>query len=217
MDLLKAENLSATRGGKELFFDLDLRVGQGEFVTLNGRNGAGKTTLFSILAGVAEAQSGTVTFKGDDVTRLPLHRRASLGLGYLPQHSTLIARLSVEENLRVARENRGIVECDDLSALLGQFRLEPRREQRATTLSGGERRRLELARLMFLKPSLLLLDEPFAGLDQSSIESIIEILSELRGQVGLLVCDHQSEHLKRLADRQLLLEASGLSELGGGD
>jgi len=209
MPALRVDGLTAGWGRRDLLRDLDLRVGRGERVAVLGPNGAGKTTLFDALAGRLRARAGRVGLGRDDVTRLPLHRRALLGLGYVPQEPSAFADLTVRDNLRAAaaspvsrrsppargageeaRERWGLAELAD---------------RKAAALSGGERRRLEVARALLVRPSLLLLDEPFAGLDPAGRSALRRGLSILPAGVALMVTDHAADDVLALCERVVLL------------
>ena len=209
---LAARAIHAGWGSAPLLRGLDLRVQPGERVAVLGPNGAGKTTLFDTLAGRLRPRAGSVTLGSVDVTALALHRRARLGLGYVPQEPTVFGGLTVRENLAAAlgapaRRAPTDAAADEelLELTLGRFSLKQQAEQRADTLSGGERRRTEVARTLLLRPSVLLLDEPFAGLDPRGRQALRRGLEQLPARTALLVTDHAAQDLLLLCDRVVLL------------
>lgn len=211
--LLEALDLDFSYGGRQILAGIALSVRESEVVALMGDNGSGKTTLLSLLAGRLSSCSGQILWRGQDITRDSLPARARRGLGFLPQHSSVLGQATVEENLRFVRQllpsEPAPPPVDDL---LERFGLEGLKEQRAASLSGGERRRLELARTFLSHPRLLLLDEPFAGLDSPSITSLCGLLGQLGHQHAILVSDHQAEVVGGLAHRRLRMADGTLSE-----
>jgi lipopolysaccharide export system ATP-binding protein len=194
MTALKATGLAKSYKGRQVVRDLSVQVGSGEVVGLLGPNGAGKTTAFYMMVGLVPCDAGRIQLGDEDVTLLPMHRRAQLGLGYLPQEASVFRRLSVEDNVmailetrhmdRSAREHR-------LEQLLEELRIGHVRRTMGQALSGGERRRVEIARALAAEPQVMLLDEPFAGVDPLSVLDIQRIIRELtqRG-IGVLITDH---------------------------
>lgn len=189
--------------------DVDLELHRGEIVGLLGPNGAGKTTTFSLIVGLERADAGSITFDGQEITQLPMYRRARLGLGYLPQEPSVFRKLSVEDNLRAVLENRGLSRVEQeqiLNDLLVEFNLEKVRHQLGTQLSGGERRRTEIARAIALNPAFLFLDEPFAGVDPIAVAEIQEIVSGLRNRsLGIVITDHNVRETLRITDRAYIM------------
>lgn len=189
--------------------DVDLELHRGEIVGLLGPNGAGKTTTFSLIVGLERADAGSITFDGQEITQLPMYRRARLGLGYLPQEPSVFRKLSVEDNLRAVLENRGLSRVEQeqiLNDLLVEFNLEKVRHQLGTQLSGGERRRTEIARAIALNPAFLFLDEPFAGVDPIAVAEIQEIVSGLRKRsLGIVITDHNVRETLRITDRAYIM------------
>jgi len=194
---------------REVVRGIDLEVQPGEIVGVLGPNGAGKTTTFYMLAGLTTPSAGTVTLDQHDITRLPLHRRALLGLSYLPQESSIFRNLSVADNLRIVLEYTGLPRSEQertaqhLLEELGILRLA---DQPASFLSGGERRRLEIARALIRKPQFLLLDEPFAGIDPLAVADIQGIIANLRQRgIGILISDHNVRETLAICTRAYLV------------
>jgi len=191
---LVATGLRATSRGRVLVDDVALELAPGEVVGLLGPNGAGKTTTFRMLAGIRPARGGRIELAGRPITSLPLHRRARLGLGYLPQESSIFRDLSVAANLEVALELAGVParqRRERIEALLIEFHLHALAAQPARTLSGGERRRLEIARAVAAEPRFLLLDEPFAGVDPIAVYDLQRLVTSLANRgLGILITDH---------------------------
>ena len=209
MPALRVDGLVAGWGAAAVIGGLDLRVEPGERVAVLGPNGAGKTTLFDAIAGRLTPSTGAVTLGRDDVTRLPLHRRARKGLGYVPQDPSVFADLSVRGNLVAAARSpagrRFSPTTKDIDEALERWSLSGLADRRAGVLSGGERRRLEVARALLVRPTLLLLDEPFAGLDPTGRRALIEGLEARPAKVALLVTDHAADDVLTLCDRVVLL------------
>src|SRR5271165_5797815 len=191
---LQAVELSKSYRGRKVVDDVNLEISQGEVVGLLGPNGAGKTTTFYILVGLARPDSGRVLLDGEDITDLPMYLRARSGISYLPQEPSVFRQLTVEENLLAVLETLPLTperQRERLEELLAQMGLETVRLSRAYTLSGGERRRLEIARSLVLDPSFILLDEPFSGIDPLTVVDIQRIIADLaRAGIGVLITDH---------------------------
>jgi len=208
--LLVVEGLRKTFGKREVVRGVDLEVGQGEIVGLLGRNGAGKTTTFRMIMGMLPPDMGRVRFDFRDITRLPMYARANRGVGYLAQEPSVFQKLSVEDNLLAVLELQGLNknQCQDrLNELIRDLGLDRVRGSQASTLSGGERRRLEIARAMTLKPRVVLFDEPFAGIDPIAVNEIQNILRELRRTgVGVLVTDHNVRETLVITDRTYIMD-----------
>jgi len=205
MPLLECRGLVKDYPGKRAVDGVDFVVEKGEIVGLLGPNGAGKTTSFRITCGLIAPDKGQVLLDGTDVTSWPLYRRARHGLGYLPQDDSVFGKLSVAQNLQVVLEFLGVKRAERklrISELLGQFGIAEQHAQLASTLSGGERRRLEIARCLASRPKLILLDEPFAGIDPVTIATIQDIIEHLREQgISILLTDHREKETLGVTDR----------------
>lgn len=209
MPLLDCRGLVKDYPGKRAVDGVDFVVEQGEIVGLLGPNGAGKTTSFRITCGLVAPNKGQVLLDGTDVTSWPLYRRARHGLGYLPQDDSVFGKLSVAQNLQVVLEYLGVKRAERkrrISELLGQFGIADQHAQVASTLSGGERRRLEIARCLASRPKLILLDEPFAGIDPVTINTIQDIIQQLREQgISILLTDHREQETLGVTDRAYIV------------
>ncbi|MBO9581750.1 MAG: LPS export ABC transporter ATP-binding protein [Sphingobium sp.] len=189
--------------------DVSLEVGEGEVVGLLGPNGAGKTTCFYSIMGLVRPDSGRVVLEGVDITGLPMYRRAILGIGYLPQETSIFRGMTVEENIRSVlelAEPDKAVRAEKLETLLSEFGLTRLRSSAAMALSGGERRRCEIARALAANPSIILLDEPFAGIDPLSIADIRDLVIELKTRgIGVLITDHNVRETLEIVDRACII------------
>jgi lipopolysaccharide export system ATP-binding protein len=218
MPKLQAVELSKSYRGRKVVDDVDLEIGQGEVVGLLGPNGAGKTTTFYILVGLARPDSGRVLLDGDDITDLPMYLRARSGISYLPQEPSVFRQLTVEENLLAVLETLPLTpeqQRDRLEELLAQMGLEAVRYNRAYTLSGGERRRLEIARSLVLEPTFILLDEPFSGIDPLTVVDIQKIIADLSAAgIGVLVTDHNVRETLRVTDRAYIINNGKIFRAG---
>ncbi len=215
---LQAVELSKTYRGRRVVDDVELEIGQGEVVGLLGPNGAGKTTTFYILVGLARPDSGRVLLNGDEITDLPMYLRARSGISYLPQEPSVFRQLTSEENLLAVLETLPLTpeqQRDRLEELLVQMGLETVRQNKAYTLSGGERRRLEIARSLTLQPSFILLDEPFSGIDPLTVKDLQEIIRELsRSGIGVLITDHNVRETLSVTDRAYILRNGKIFKKG---
>ncbi|QOP45746.1 LPS export ABC transporter ATP-binding protein [Sulfurimonas paralvinellae] len=221
MHTLKAENLKKKIKDLEIVKGMSLEVHSGEVVGLLGPNGAGKTTTFYMICGLVEASDGKVFFDGEDLIGMPLHQRARKGIGYLPQEASIFKDLSVEDNLLIAAEV-GIKDKEEqekrIVELLDMFNIEPIRYRKGISLSGGERRRVEIARALVNKPKFLLLDEPFAGVDPIAVMDIQKVIHQLVSyDIGVLITDHNVRETLDVCDRAYVIKsgellASGTSE-----
>jgi lipopolysaccharide export system ATP-binding protein len=218
---LVANQLCKTYRGREVIKDVSLMVRRGEAIALLGPNGAGKTTLFYMITGLVRPDDGSITLEDYDVTSLPMYRRARLGIGYLPQEPSIFRGLNVEDNIRAVLE---ITQPDkrrrreELEALLEEFNIARLRKSMAIALSGGERRRLEIARALAGHPSFMLLDEPFAGVDPLAVADIQELVHHLKDRgIGVLITDHNVRETLGLVDRAYIIHSGELLTEGTPD
>ena len=207
---LEIVSASKTFASKPIVKDVSFHVDSGEIVGLLGPNGAGKTTCFNMLIGLERCDVGRVLINRRDVTTLPIYDRAKLGIGYLPQESSIFRRLSVEDNIKaVLQTNREMTVSDQhsfLQHILNVFQITDIRHQLGTTLSGGERRRVEIARAIALQPRFMLLDEPFAGVDPIAVDDVISQVKTLsEWNVGVLITDHNVRETLRVCNRAYIL------------
>ena len=207
---LSAHNLVKRFRKRTVVRDVSLAVQAGEIVGLLGPNGAGKTTSFYMMVGLIAPDGGRIEIDGKDVTRLPMHARARLGVGYLPQEASVFRRLSVADNVLAILETRadlnGAQREDELERLLAELHVEHIRDSEGLSLSGGERRRVEIARALAASPRFILLDEPFAGVDPIAVNDIHNIVEHLRERgIGVLVTDHNVREMLRICQRAYIL------------
>ncbi|MGY9056515.1 MAG: LPS export ABC transporter ATP-binding protein [Alphaproteobacteria bacterium] len=206
---LVAENLGKRYKRHPVLHDVSLSVRRGEAVGLLGPNGAGKTTSFYIITGLVRADYGTIRLDGEDITHLPMYRRARRGIGYLPQEPSIFRGMTVEGNIRAVLEvveKRSEVRESMLDDLLAEFSISRLRNTSALALSGGERRRVEIARALAARPSFILLDEPLAGIDPIAVSEIRELVSHLKDRgIGVLITDHNVRETLELVDRAYIL------------
>jgi lipopolysaccharide export system ATP-binding protein len=206
---LKVEHLSKDYGSKTVLKDISLSVNTGESVGLLGPNGAGKTTAFYCITGQIKASGGQIFLNSQDITHLPFYQRARLRIGYLPQENSVFRGMSVENNilaiLEISEKNKS-ARMDKLNRLLKDFSIEHLRKSPATALSGGERRRVEIARSLASNPSFILLDEPFAGIDPIAVGAIRELVSQLKERgLGVIITDHNVRETLGITDRSYVL------------
>jgi len=218
MHTLKAVNLQKKIKNLEIVRGMSLEVSSGEVVGLLGPNGAGKTTTFYMICGLVESSGGEVFFDGENISKMPLHERALKGIGYLPQEASIFKDLSVEDNLMVAAQV-GIKEKDKqekrILELLDMFNIEPIRYRKGISLSGGERRRVEIARALVNSPKFLLLDEPFAGVDPIAVMDIQSVIKQLVSYgIGVLITDHNVRETLDVCDRAYVIKAGALLASG---
>ena len=206
---LRSENLVKIYGRREVVRTVSLEVHQGEIVGLLGPNGAGKTTTFYMVVGFIKPNEGRVFLEGEDITDLPMYKRAKRGIGYLPQEPSVFRKLSVEDNVKAVLEMTNLSKKEQrerLEELIDEFGLERVRKSRGDTLSGGERRRTEIARALATSPKFILLDEPFAGIDPIAVEDIQYIVAKLRTKnIGILITDHNVQETLSITDRAYLM------------
>ncbi len=210
MILLEAIDLVKRYGGRAVVDHVSITVSQGEIVGLLGRNGAGKTTTFRMVIGMVVPNGGTVVFDGVDVTKMPMYRRARRGLGYLSQEPSIFHRLTVRENLQAVLETMKLsrrVRNDRCNHLLDQFGLAHVQKQFARTLSGGERRKLEIARALVTNPTMILLDEPFSGVDPIAVEDLQREIRGLKDRgISILLTDHNVRETLTVTDRSYIID-----------
>tara|TARA_B110000438_G_scaffold189705_1_gene181349 strand:+ start:77 stop:811 length:735 start_codon:yes stop_codon:yes gene_type:complete len=219
--ILQAKNLEKRYGRRDVVRGVDLYANGGEVVGLLGPNGAGKTTTFSMVAGLVRPSGGSISLNGKDITKEPTHKRALLGIGYLPQEASTFRKLTVEQNIRAIAETLPLErkEIDELvKERLGELKLEKLADQKAYTLSGGERRRLEITRALVLSPKFLLLDEPFSGVDPISVSEVRKIIRSLRDKgIGIFLTDHNVRETLLSVDRAYLLHDGRVLASGDAD
>ena len=206
---IQANNLVKSYKGRAVVDGVSIRVDQGSIVGLLGPNGAGKTTTFYMIVGLEKPDQGSVVIDGEDVAKLPMHVRSSYGLGYLPQEASIFRKLSVEDNLMAILEVTPLTASErkeKLESLLKEFHVEHVRDRLGSQLSGGERRRVEIARALATEPKFILLDEPFAGVDPIAVADIQEIISYLKERgIGILITDHNVMETLSIVDRAYIL------------
>ena len=214
MSVFSAKNLCKRYGKKEVVHNISLHLGKNEVVGILGPNGAGKTTTFNMLVGVVHPTVGNVYLNHIDITKLPLHERARKGISYLPQESSIFKKLTVEENLQIILEQTNLnrkAQKERVTELLTMFRIERLAKQAATYLSGGERRRLEIARALILNPEFILLDEPFAGIDPIAVMDIQQIIAELCEMgIGIFISDHNVRETLAICHRAYIVFAGNI-------
>ena len=217
-EVLAAKGLAKSYRGRRVVNGMSMSVNAGEVIGLLGPNGAGKTTCFYLMVGLVASDEGRITLCGSDVTSLPIHLRARQGLGYLPQEASIFRRLSVEDNLMAIIETRNDLDADKQQALcdelLREFHITHLRSSLGQSLSGGERRRVEIARALATDPKVILLDEPFAGVDPISISDIKAIITHLRDRgLGVLITDHNVRETLDICERAYIVsEGSVIAE-----
>ena len=207
--MLSTKDLIKKYNNKKVVNGVSVKVNKGEVVGLLGPNGAGKTTTFYMITGMISPSSGGVYLEDDDITNMPMYKRAQFGIGYLSQEPSVFTKLSVEDNLKLVLEltNHNKTQQEDiLEKLLDDFSIQHIRKSMSMTLSGGERRRTEIARALVMNPDFILLDEPFSGIDPIAVEDIQEIIRTLKKQnIGILITDHNVRETLDITDRAYLL------------
>ena len=207
--LLRTDKLVKIYGGRAVVNGVDINVKRGEIVGLLGPNGAGKTTSFYMIVGLVRPNSGRVFFEGEDVTRMPMFKRARAGMGYLPQEESIFRKLTVEQNIMAILETTKLSKAERKARceeLLHQFGIEHIAKNEALTLSGGEKRRLTIARSLVTSPSLLMLDEPFSGVDPIAVFDVQQIVTNLRESgLAILITDHNVRETLSIVDRAYLI------------
>ena len=207
--ILKANNLIKSYSGKSVVNDVPLNLKQGEIVGLLGPNGAGKTTSFYMIVGLIKPSSGSIYLDDKEITSFPMYKRAQNGIGYLAQESSVFRKMSVEDNIHSVLEMTNLSKKEQIKkveSLLDEFGLQAIRKSRGDLLSGGERRRTEIARALATNPSFILLDEPFAGVDPLAVEDIQKIVRDLtKRNIGILITDHNVQETLAITDRTYLM------------
>ncbi|RZJ78963.1 MAG: LPS export ABC transporter ATP-binding protein [Flavobacterium sp.] len=216
--ILKAEHLVKKYKQRTVVNDVSFEVSQGEIVGLLGPNGAGKTTSFYMIVGLIKPNEGTILLEGEDITKDPMYRRAQKGIGYLAQEASVFRKLTVEDNIMAILEMTKLNKqerADKLEELINEFSLHKVRKNRGDLLSGGERRRTEIARALAASPNFILLDEPFAGVDPIAVEEIQTIVAKLKKKnIGILITDHNVQETLSITDRAYLLFEGKILESG---
>jgi len=207
--IIHTQNLHKTYSGRKVVDHVSIEVKQGEIVGLLGPNGAGKTTTFYIVVGLIKPDDGHVYLNKEDITKLPMYKRAQMGIGYLPQEASVFRKLSVESNIMAVLEMTKLKKQqrkEKLESLLNEFSLQHVRKNNGDSLSGGERRRTEIARALAVDPKFILLDEPFAGVDPIAVEEIQSVVAKLKFRnIGILITDHNVNETLSICDRAYLL------------
>ena len=219
--VLKTENLKKSYSEKTVVDEININLKKGEIVGLLGPNGAGKTTTFYMITGMIRPSSGKIFFDDKNITNTPMYQRARMGIGYLAQEPSIFAKLTVENNLRIVLENilPSVQEQTELiDKLLIQFNINHLRGNLGGSLSGGERRRVEICRTLALKPDFILLDEPFAGIDPIAVEDIQQVVTSLKEQnIGVLITDHNVRETLSITDRSYLLYSGKILKSGNAE
>lgn len=215
---LRSENLVKKYGSRTVVKGVSLHVDRGDIVGLLGPNGAGKTTTFYMTVGFIKPNAGRVFLNDNDITNLPMYKRAQRGIGYLPQEASVFRKLSVESNINAVLEMTKLSKAEreeKLESLLDEFSLHKVRKSNGDTLSGGERRRTEIARALATDPSFILLDEPFAGIDPIAVEDIQSIVAKLKTKnIGILITDHNVQETLSITDRAYLMFEGSILKAG---
>lgn len=218
---LRADDLAKVYGQRRVVDGVSLEVNQGEIVGLLGPNGAGKTTTFYMIVGFVKPNEGDIFLENDNITSSPMYKRGKMGIGYLPQEASVFRKLSVEDNLKAVLEMTKLSKAeqkDKLEELIAEFGLERVRKNRGDLLSGGERRRCEIARSLAVDPKFILLDEPFAGVDPIAVEDIQSIVAKLKYRnIGILITDHNVQETLSITDRAYLLFEGKILKAGSAE
>ena len=219
---LEARNIAKSFKGRQVVHDISLTINQGQVVGLLGPNGAGKTTCFDMIVGQVRADKGKITLKGEDITRLPMHERAKRGISYLPQQASIFRKLTVRENILAILEIRKELDKKSreilLRSLLEEFQIGHIRDSLGMSLSGGERRRAEIARALAIEPLFILLDEPFAGVDPISVSEIKKIILQLKEKsIGVLITDHDVRETLDICEKAYIVNAGKVIEEGNAE
>lgn len=222
MAILKAEHLAKTYGDRKVVTDVSIQVESGQIVGLLGPNGAGKTTSFYMIVGLVARDEGAITIDGKDISILPMHSRSRMGIGYLPQEASIFRKLSVEDNIMAVLETREELTIeqrqDKMQDLLEEFHIQHIRHSTGMSLSGGERRRVEIARALAANPQFILLDEPFAGVDPISVIDIKKIIEHLKDRgLGVLITDHNVRETLDVCEKAYIVSQGHLIAQGTPD
>ncbi|MBK9491347.1 MAG: LPS export ABC transporter ATP-binding protein [Haliscomenobacter sp.] len=216
--ILRSDNLIKVYGRRHVVKGVSINVNQGEIVGLLGPNGAGKTTTFYMVVGFIQPNEGKVYLNDEEITNLPMYKRAQKGIGYLPQEPSVFRKLTVEDNVKAVLEMTTLSKAqqkDKLEELMDEFGLHKVRKSRGDTLSGGERRRTEIARALATSPTFILLDEPFAGIDPIAVEDIQYIVAKLKTKnIGILITDHNVQETLSITDRAYLMFEGNILKAG---
>ena len=219
--ILRTERLVKLYGKRKVVKGVSINVNQGEIVGLLGPNGAGKTTTFYMVVGFIKPNEGNVFLEDEDITNLPMFKRARKGIGYLPQEASVFRKMSVEDNIAAVLELMNLSKKEQkekLEALIAEFGLQKVRKSRGDTLSGGERRRTEIARALASNPKFILLDEPFAGIDPIAVEDIQTIVAKLKTKnIGILITDHNVQETLSITDRAYLMFEGDILKTGSAE
>ncbi len=222
MAILRASNLAKSYRGRAVVQDVSLEISSGQIVGLLGPNGAGKTTCFYMIVGIISADRGNISIDGQDLTDLPMHGRARRGIGYLPQEASIFRRLSVADNLMAILQSRADLSRrqrrDRMEQLLDEFHITHIRDSLGMSLSGGERRRVEIARALATEPDFILLDEPFAGVDPISVNDIKQIVEHLQARgIGILITDHNVRETLDICEKAYIVGEGHIIAAGTAD
>ncbi|MFL2500255.1 MAG: LPS export ABC transporter ATP-binding protein [Candidatus Neomarinimicrobiota bacterium] len=219
--ILSAKNLKKNYSQKNVVNNIDINLKKGEIVGLLGPNGAGKTTTFYMITGMIRPSSGTILLDDIDITNLPMYKRARMGIGYLAQEPSIFGKLTVENNLKIVLETvlpKDIDQNNLIDELLDQFNINHLRNSLGSSLSGGERRRVEICRTLALNPDFVLLDEPFAGVDPIAVEDIQQMIMSLKEKnIGVLITDHNVRETLSITDRSYLLYSGEILKSGNAE
>ncbi|MCA6063428.1 LPS export ABC transporter ATP-binding protein [Thalassolituus marinus] len=222
MKTLKAEHLAKSYNGREVVKDVSMSVHSGQIVGLLGPNGAGKTTCFYMIVNLVQADKGRIKIDDEDISHLPMHGRAQKGIGYLPQEASIFRKLSVADNILAILETRNDLNraqrLEKLEELLNEFNIQHIRNSLGMALSGGERRRVEIARALAAEPLFILLDEPFAGVDPISVADIMDIIRQLKARgIGVLITDHNVRETLAICEKAYIVGGGHIIAEGSAD
>lgn len=217
--ILQARNIAKSFNGRQVVHDISITVAQAQVVGLLGPNGAGKTTSFDMIVGQIQADKGQILLDDEDITKLPMHARAKKGISYLPQQASIFRKLTVKENilsiLEIRKELNKKARNELLESLIDEFQIGHIRDNLGMSLSGGERRRVEIARALAIEPSFILLDEPFAGVDPISVSEIKKIILQLKNKsIGVLITDHDVRETLDICEKAYIVNAGRVIEEG---